>query len=76
MKREPDAERSLAVNYLFLANNGLEEHPELAIEPFNANSEQNDYEVRRCYFLLANAVLHGITNVLTLCYLTDTLGTS
>jgi hypothetical protein len=37
----------LAVKYLFLTDDGLEEHPELMVEPFNANSEQNDYEVRR-----------------------------
>ncbi|KAI0319411.1 hypothetical protein OF83DRAFT_1055033 [Amylostereum chailletii] len=36
---------SLAVNYLFMANQGLEEHPELVVEPFNANTEQNDYEI-------------------------------
>ena len=36
----------LAVKYLFLTNDGLEEHPELNLEPFNATSEQNDYEVR------------------------------
>ncbi|EIM84487.1 uncharacterized protein STEHIDRAFT_123267 [Stereum hirsutum FP-91666 SS1] len=36
---------SLAVNYLFLTNDGLEEHPELVVEPFNANTEQNDYEI-------------------------------
>jgi hypothetical protein len=37
----------LAVNYLFLTNDGLEEHPELTMESFNAMSEQNDYEVCR-----------------------------
>ncbi|KAG7096777.1 hypothetical protein E1B28_004187 [Marasmius oreades] len=36
---------ALAVNYLFLTNDGLEEHPKLHVEPFNANSEQNDYEI-------------------------------
>jgi hypothetical protein len=37
----------LAVKYLFLTNDGLEEHhPDLVVEPFNALSEQNDYEVR------------------------------
>ena len=35
----------LAVNYLFLTNNGLDDHPELVVEPFNATTEQNDYEV-------------------------------
>ncbi|KIK65422.1 hypothetical protein GYMLUDRAFT_38877 [Collybiopsis luxurians FD-317 M1] len=36
---------SLAVNYLFLANSGFEDHPELAVEPFNASIEMNDYEI-------------------------------
>ncbi|KAI0061334.1 hypothetical protein BV25DRAFT_1886938 [Artomyces pyxidatus] len=36
---------SLAVNYLFLTDHGLEAHPELSVEPFNANTEQNDYEI-------------------------------
>ena len=37
----------LAVNYVFLTDEGLEENrPELVVEPFNAISEQNDYEVR------------------------------
>jgi hypothetical protein len=67
MKREPHAECSLAVNYLFLTNNGLEEHPELTIEPFNANSEQNDYEVRLwCAFVRICGALwyHGYPHAL------------
>ncbi|EPQ55541.1 hypothetical protein GLOTRDRAFT_138440 [Gloeophyllum trabeum ATCC 11539] len=36
---------SLAVDYLFLTNDGLDDHPELEIKPFNANSELNDYEI-------------------------------
>ncbi|THH15438.1 hypothetical protein EW146_g5041 [Bondarzewia mesenterica] len=36
---------ALAVDYLFLTNHGLEEHPELVVQPFNANAEQNDYEI-------------------------------
>lgn len=37
---------SLAVKYLFLTNDGLEDrHPELKVEPFNAATEQNDYEI-------------------------------
>jgi hypothetical protein len=36
----------LAVDYLFLANNGLEEPIEPSLEPFNASGELNDYEVR------------------------------
>ena len=35
----------LAVKYLFLANDGVTESTELHVEPFNANQEQNDYEV-------------------------------
>jgi hypothetical protein len=40
---------SLAVKYLFLTNDGLEEHPELVLDSFNARQEQNDYEVRYCF---------------------------
>lgn len=36
----------LAVNYLFLSDNGHTDHSQLEIEPFNAAHEQNDYEVR------------------------------
>ncbi|KAJ3852998.1 hypothetical protein EV368DRAFT_39790 [Lentinula lateritia] len=36
---------SLAVDYLFLTNNGLEDHPELTVEYFNASNEMNDYEI-------------------------------
>ncbi|KAF8060265.1 hypothetical protein FPV67DRAFT_1424328 [Lyophyllum atratum] len=37
---------SLAVKYLFLTNNGLEDrHTDLVLEPFNATTEQNDYEI-------------------------------
>ncbi|KAG6872506.1 hypothetical protein C0995_009262 [Termitomyces sp. Mi166 len=37
---------TLAVKYLFLTNDGLEDrHPELVLEPFNAATEQNDYEI-------------------------------
>ncbi|KAJ7600337.1 hypothetical protein C8J56DRAFT_767072 [Mycena floridula] len=42
---EEVATYSLAVKYLFLTNDGLNEHPEMKIEPFNANTEQNDYEI-------------------------------
>lgn len=35
----------LAVDYLFLANDGLDKHPPLSVEPFNAMTEQNDYEI-------------------------------
>lgn len=40
------------MNYLFLANDGLEEHPELVVEPFDANTEQNDYEVSPITFIV------------------------
>lgn len=36
---------SLAVKYLFSTNDGLVEHPTAMLESFNANHEQNDYEV-------------------------------
>jgi len=36
---------SLAVNYLFLANDGADVRTDLVIEPFNAVNEQNDYEI-------------------------------
>ncbi|KAI6161008.1 hypothetical protein EDD17DRAFT_1591508 [Pisolithus thermaeus] len=36
---------TLAINYLFLANDGLEEPTELTTESFNALTEQNDYEI-------------------------------
>ncbi|KAJ8514671.1 hypothetical protein ONZ45_g7817 [Pleurotus djamor] len=42
---EEPAVFSLAVKYLFLTNDGLEDPPELTIEPFNVNNELNDYEI-------------------------------
>ncbi|KAJ6574937.1 hypothetical protein B0H19DRAFT_1126451 [Mycena capillaripes] len=36
---------SFAVKYLFLTNSGFDTHPKLTVEPFNANTEQNDYEI-------------------------------
>ncbi|PPR07240.1 hypothetical protein CVT26_012498, partial [Gymnopilus dilepis] len=36
---------SLAVKYLFLTNDGQTEHSKMTIEPFNATSELNDYEI-------------------------------
>jgi len=36
---------SLAVNYLFMTNQGSNEHPELVVQPFEANTELNDYEI-------------------------------
>ncbi|KAJ7487416.1 hypothetical protein B0H11DRAFT_2013225 [Mycena galericulata] len=42
---EEIANYSLAVKYLFLTNSGFDTHPKLDVEPFNANTEQNDYEI-------------------------------
>jgi hypothetical protein len=42
------------VNYLFLTNHGSNEHPELVVQPFDANTELNDYEV-------SHASLHRIS---------------
>lgn len=49
----------LAVKYLFLTNEGDAEERALALEPFNATHEQNDYEVRVALYLPspAHAVL-------------------
>lgn len=33
------------MNYLFLADHGSNEHPELVVHDFDANTELNDYEV-------------------------------
>jgi hypothetical protein len=41
------AMRSLAVKYLFMTNNGSNDHPELVVQPFDAKTELNDYEVSR-----------------------------
>ena len=38
--------RRLAVNYLFMTNEGTNKHPELVLQPFDAKAERNDYEVR------------------------------
>jgi hypothetical protein len=40
----------LAVNYLFMTNHGSNEHPELAVQPFDASTELNDYEVSHDFF--------------------------
>ncbi|EIN03565.1 hypothetical protein PUNSTDRAFT_93924 [Punctularia strigosozonata HHB-11173 SS5] len=37
---------TLAVNYLFLTDNGQTQHAKLDLEHFNASTEQNDYEAR------------------------------
>ncbi len=42
------------MNYLFMTNEGTNEHPELVLQPFDAKIERNDYEVSpsfscRCY---------------------------
>jgi hypothetical protein len=36
---------SLAVNYLFMTNEGTNRHPELVLQPFDAKVERNDYEI-------------------------------
>lgn len=36
---------SLAVNYLFMTNEGTKEHAELVLQPFDAKVERNDYEI-------------------------------
>ncbi|KAJ7293409.1 hypothetical protein C8J57DRAFT_1268974 [Mycena rebaudengoi] len=36
---------ALAVKYLFLTNSGFDTHPKLTVESFDANLEQNDYEI-------------------------------
>ncbi|KAF9523697.1 hypothetical protein CPB83DRAFT_862502 [Crepidotus variabilis] len=36
---------SLAVKYLFLTDSGVTSHTKITVEPFNANHEQNDYEI-------------------------------
>lgn len=33
------------MKYLFLTDSGFDTHPTLTVEPFNAATEQNDYEV-------------------------------
>ncbi|KAF8888157.1 hypothetical protein CPB84DRAFT_1816551 [Gymnopilus junonius] len=42
---EEVATYSLAVKYLFLTNEGMTKNAKLTLEPFNAASEQNDYEI-------------------------------
>jgi hypothetical protein len=39
----------LAVNYLFLTDHGSNEHPELVVQHFDANTELNDYEVSHAW---------------------------
>lgn len=39
-----DDGHSLAVNYLFMTDHGSNEHPELVVHDFDANTELNDYE--------------------------------
>lgn len=40
------------MDYCFLTNDGLDTHPELVVESFDAKSEQNDYEVSSSLFQL------------------------
>lgn len=43
------------MNYLFLTDHGSNEHPELVVHDFDANTELNDYEVRHHPF----SPIHG-----------------
>lgn len=47
------------MDYCFLTNDGLDSHPELVVESFDAKGEQNDYEVR-------SPALIGLQLVLTI----------
>ncbi|KAG1728565.1 hypothetical protein EDB19DRAFT_1642440 [Suillus lakei] len=42
---EETATYSFAINYLFLSDSGQHSQVELAVEPFDARTEQNDYEI-------------------------------
>jgi len=42
---EETATYSFAINYLFLSDSGQHSQVELALEPFDARTEQNDYEI-------------------------------
>lgn len=42
---EETATYSFAINYLFLSDSGQHSQLELALEPFDARTEQNDYEI-------------------------------
>jgi hypothetical protein len=46
-----DDGHSLAVNYLFMTDHGSDEHPELVVHDFDANTELNDYEVSHAWSL-------------------------
>lgn len=37
------------MNYLFLTDHGSNEHPELVVQHFDANTELNDYEVSHAW---------------------------
>lgn len=51
-----EARRRLAVNYLFMTNEGTDRHPELVLQPFDAKVERNDYEVRPIVLLLLRCI--------------------
>jgi hypothetical protein len=59
---DDEPRRRLAVNYLFMTNEGTNKHPELVLQPFDAKAERNDYEVRPHSFF-AVATLRILTNV-------------
>ena len=61
-----DSASSFAINYLFLSDSGNQSQVELVAEPFDARTEQNDYEV--CYVLVISVPRNEIFPV-------DSLGT-
>jgi hypothetical protein len=56
--------RRLAVDYCFLANDGLDIHPELVVDPFDAKTEQNDYEVLLVCIVFTRYILTMVTDPL------------
>jgi hypothetical protein len=52
-----DPASRFAINYLFLSDSGQHSQVELALEPFDARTEQNDYEVRHCL-----SVCHSVSH--------------
>ena len=46
MTNPPPSITRLAVDYMFMVNDGADVRSDLLVEPFNAVNEQNDYEVK------------------------------
>ena len=46
MTNPPPFITRLAVDYMFMVNDGADVRSDLLVEPFNAVNEQNDYEVK------------------------------